>query len=64
MDRIEVYVQMGMAAELATTFSEWSDTEKSACQRIADRMKCEVRAMQGNSVLGVFIPIAWRVRMQ
>ena len=64
MDRIEVYVQMGMAAELATTFSEWGDTEKSVCQQIADRMKCEVRAMRGDSVIGVFIPIAWRVRKQ
>ena len=64
MDRIEVYIQMGMAAELATTFSTWGDAEKSVCQQIADRMKCEVRAMQGNSVLGVFITIAWRVRKQ
>ena len=56
MDRIEVYVQMGMAAELATVFTKWSDAEKSVCQQIADEMKLEVRAMRAQKCLGVFYP--------
>ena len=56
MDRIEVYVQMGMAAELATSFSIWGDAEKSVCQQIADLMKLEVRAMRAQKCLGVFYP--------
>ena len=54
--RIEIYVQMPMTAELFTVFSVWSDAQKAICQRLANRMKSEVRAMQNDKVLAQFYP--------
>ena len=56
MKTIKVYVQLGMTAEFATEFSVWSDAEKATCQNLANRMKAEVRAMQGDTVLAQFRP--------
>lgn len=56
MTRIEIYVQFSMTAELATVFSTWSDAEKSVCQQLANRMKSEVRAIQGDTELARFYP--------
>lgn len=56
MKTIKVYVQLGMTAEFATEFSVWSDAEKATCQNLANRMKAEVRAMRGNTVLARFRP--------
>ena len=56
MALIKVYVQLGMAAEFVTEFSVWRESEKRVCQALANRMNAEVRALQGNTELGRFIP--------
>ena len=56
MTRIEVYVQLGVAAEKFTVFSVWGDAQKTTCQRLANRMKAEVRAIQNDKELARFYP--------
>ena len=56
MTHIEIYVQISMSAELYGTLTVWNETQKQRCQEIANNMKAEVRAMQNNSVIGVFRP--------
>ena len=54
--RIEIYVQLGMTAELYNVFSVWGDAQKSICQRLANRFHSEVRAMQNDTELARFYP--------
>ena len=55
--RIEIYVQLAMSAELYGMLTKWNATEKQRCQEIANNMKAEVRAMQGDSELARFYPL-------
>ena len=54
--KVKIYVQIGMSAELHSVIDVWNDVQKNICQRLANRMKSEVRAIQGKTALGVFYP--------
>ena len=54
--KVKIYVQIGMSAELHSVIDVWNDVQKNICQRLANRMKAEVRAIQGKTALGVFYP--------
>lgn len=53
---IKIFVQMQMTAMYWTTFQSLGNRERVLCQRLANRMKCAVRAMEGECVLAEFIP--------
>ena len=53
---VKIYVQIGMSAELHSVIDVWNDVQRTTCQRLANRMKAEVRAIQGKTVIGVFYP--------
>ena len=53
---VQIYVQLGLSCELYTIFRSFGERERAACQRLSNRFKAEVRAMQGASVLAAYFP--------
>lgn len=53
---VEVYVQIGAAAEPWTVFKQLGHRERMICQRLSNRMKAAVRALKNDRVLAEFIP--------
>lgn len=53
---VEVYVQVGDAAEQFTTFRQLGDRERMICQRLSNRMKSKVRVLENDRLLAAFVP--------
>ena len=52
----EVYVQIGDSAEIFQSFRVFGERERIICQRLSNRFKAAVRAMQADRVVAEFSP--------
>ena len=53
---VAIYIQVGDAAVQWTIFQQLGNRERILCQRLSNRMKSAVRAIQNERVLAEFVP--------